>query len=93
MILNIFDPHVFSNSQPFIRFYFICSIILLRLFVAFERFVVLATKIPYYVAYDIDFVMIILRLSRATVLLLTLISKCQITDIKRYKKNWILFRA
>ena len=35
---------------------------------------VLAPKIPYYVTYDLDFDMMRWRLSRATVLLLTLIT-------------------
>ena len=39
-----------------------------------QRFSVLAHKIPYYVTYDLDFDMIRLRLSIATVLLLTLIT-------------------
>ena len=47
-----------------------------------QRFAVLAPKIPYYVTYDLDFDMIRLRLSRATFLLLTLISNYW--QIKRY---------
>ena len=39
-----------------------------------QRFVVLAPKIPYYVTYDLDFDMMRLRWSRATVSLLTLIT-------------------
>ena len=39
-----------------------------------QSFAVLAPKIPYYVTYDLDFDMIRLRMSRATFLLLTLIS-------------------
>ena len=39
-----------------------------------ETFVVLAPKIPYYVTCDLDYDMIRLRLSRATVPLLTLIT-------------------
>ena len=56
-----------------------CSIMLFKMFVVFEIYEVkdrpvLAPKIPYYVTYDLDFDMIRLRLSRATVPLLTLIT-------------------
>ena len=56
-----------------------CSITLFKMFVVFEIYEVKdspvwAPKIPYYVTYDIDFDMIRLRLSRATFLLLALIS-------------------
>ena len=54
---------------------------LFKMFVVFEiyivrgqRYAVLAPKIPYYVTYDLDFDMIRLRLSKATVPLLTLIT-------------------
>ena len=39
-----------------------------------KSFAVLAPKIPYYVTYDLDFYMIRLRMTRAILLLLTLIS-------------------
>ena len=52
---------------------------LFKMFVVFEIYEVkdrpvLAPKIPYYVTYDLDFDMIRLRLSIATVPLLTLIT-------------------
>ena len=47
-----------------------------------QRSAVLAPKIPYYVTYDLDFDMIRLRLSIATVPLLTLIRKYW--QLKRY---------
>ena len=47
-----------------------------------QRFAVLAPKIPYYVTYDLDFDMIRLRLSIATVPLLTLITNYW--QVKRY---------
>ena len=47
-----------------------------------QRFAVLAPKIPYYVTYDLDFDMMRLRLSRATVPLLTLITNNW--QVKRY---------
>ena len=47
-----------------------------------QRSAVLAPKIPYCVTYDLDFDMIRLRLSRATVPLLTLIIKYW--QVKRY---------
>ena len=55
------------------------SIMLFKMFVVFEIyevkvFSVLAPKSPYHVTYDLDFDMTRLRLSRATFLLLTLIS-------------------
>ena len=57
-----------------------CSIMLFKMFVVFEIYEVkdrpvLAPKIPYYVTYDLDFDMMRLRFSRATVPLLTLITK------------------
>ena len=56
-----------------------CSITLFKMFVVFEIYEVkdrpvLAPKIPYYVTYDLDFDMMRLRWSRATVSLLTLIT-------------------
>ena len=58
---------------------YFCSIMLIKMFVVFEIyevkvFSVLAPKSPYHVTYDLDFDMIRLRMSRATLLLLTLIS-------------------
>ena len=47
-----------------------------------QRFAVLAPKIPYYVTYDLDYDMIRLRLSIATVPLLTL--KTNNWQLKRY---------
>ena len=47
-----------------------------------QTFDVLAPKIPYYVIYDLDFDMTRLKLSRATVPLLTLITNYW--QIKRY---------
>ena len=62
---------------------------LYKIFVVFEIYIVwgkifavLAPKIPYYVTYDLDFDMIRLRLSRATVPLLTLITNYW--QVKRY---------
>ena len=56
-----------------------CSITLFKIVFVFEIYEVkdgpvLAPKIPYYVTYDLDFDMIRLRLSRATLLLFTLLS-------------------
>ena len=56
-----------------------CSITLFKMFFVFEIYEVkdrpvLAPKIPYYVIYDLDFDMTRLKLSRATVPLLTLIT-------------------
>ena len=47
-----------------------------------QIFVVLAPKIPYYVTFDLDFEMIRMRLSKATVPLITLISNYW--NVKRY---------